>query len=142
MWDRSVFTQYSYYRDFFCSGLESRFCDRQRHKRVRYLDTKKITVWCMSLILTHMTHFSVYTTLIPEHWRDIVSYSTTPSQQVSAILWNITITVWLQSQVHRVNYYFILMHDILKSQNTGTQHTVIISSYRAHSSEPQVVSRH
>ena len=54
LWDRSVLTQYSYYRDLFCSGPAS---------RLRY---------CV-----------------------IVGYSPTPSQQVSAILWNDTTTVWL-----------------------------------------------
>ena len=142
VWYRSVFNQYSYYCDLFCSGPASRLPHRHIHVWVRYFDTTKITVWCMSSILIHVTYFSVYTIWISEHYRAIVSYSPTPGQQVSAILWNITITVWLQSQVHRVTYYFVLMHDIFTSQNTGTHYTVIILSYRARSSEPQVVSRY
>ena len=86
--------QYSYYRDFFCLGPASRLRDRHRHVWVRYIDTTKITVWCMSSILIHTTYFSVYTIWSSELYRAIVSYITTPGQQVSAILWNITITVW------------------------------------------------
>ena len=44
MWDCSVFTQYSYYRDFFCSGPESRFRGHHCHEWVRYIDTTIITV--------------------------------------------------------------------------------------------------
>ena len=76
VWDRSVFIQYSYNRDFFCSVPASRLRD-------------------------HV----------------IVGYSPTPGQQLSKILLNINITIWLQSQVHRVTYYFVLMHDIFTPQN-------------------------
>ena len=48
MWDCSVFSQYSYYCDFSCLGLASNFCDHCNHGWVRYIDTTKITVWCMS----------------------------------------------------------------------------------------------
>ena len=51
MWDRSVFTQYSYYRVFFCSRPSSRHFDCHRHMWVRYIDTKKIIVWCVSSLL-------------------------------------------------------------------------------------------
>ena len=51
VWDRSVFTQYSYYCDFSCSGPASRLSDCHCHRWVRYIDTTKITVWCMSLLL-------------------------------------------------------------------------------------------
>ena len=142
VWDRSVFTQYSSYFDFFRLGPALRLCDRHRHVWVHYFNTTKITVWCMLSILMHMNYFSVYTISISEHYRAIVSYSPTPGQQVSTIFWNITITVWLQSQVHCVTYYFVLMHDIFTSQNTGTHYTVIILSYQARSSELQVVSRY
>ena len=64
--DRSVCTQYSYYRDFFCSG---------------------------PLLLLRD--------------RDIVGYSPTPGQQVSLVLLNITITVVLQSKVHRVTCFIL-----------------------------------
>ena len=80
----------------------------------------------MSSILIQMTYFSVYTICISEHYRAIVSYIPTPIQQVSAIFWNITITVWLKSQVHRVNSFSSLMHEMIKSQNTETYYTVII----------------
>ena len=88
MWNCSVFTQYSYYRDFFCSGAALRLRD------------------CA-----------------------IVGYSSTPGEQVSAILLDITITLWLKSQVCRVTYYFVLMHDIFTSQNAETNYTVIMLSY-------------
>ena len=109
MWYWSVFIQYSYYRDLFCSWPVLRLCHRHCHVWVRYYNTMKITVWCMSSILIHMTYFSVYKIFISEHYREIVSYITTPGQQVSVKCWNITITVWLQSQVHRVTYYFVLI---------------------------------
>ena len=141
VWDCSFFTQYSYYRDLFCLGTELRLRDRHSHAWVRYIDTTKTTVWCVSSILIHMT-YSVYTICISEHYRKIVSFSPTPSQQVSDIFWNMTITVWLQSQVHRVNHYFYLMHEIITSKNTETHYTVIILSFRARISEPQVVSRY
>ena len=105
VWDCSAFTQYSSYCELFCLGPASRLRDRHRHGWVCYIDTKKITVWCMSSILIHMTYFSVYKKYISEHYRAIVSYSPTPSQQVSVILWNITITFWLKSQVHRVTFF-------------------------------------
>ena len=69
----------------------------------------EITVWCMSSILIYMPYFSVYTICISEHCRAIVSYSSTPSQQVSVILWNITIPVWLKLQVHCVTFFFKCM---------------------------------
>ena len=93
MWDCSFFTKNSYYRNLFCSGTASQLYDRHCHVWVRYINTTKITVWCMSLILIHMTYFSVYTICISEPYREIVSYSLPPSQRVSAIWWNITITV-------------------------------------------------
>ena len=136
------FTQYIYYRDFFCSGAALHLCGRHCHVWVCYIDTTKITIWCMSSILIRMTYFSVCTIFISEHYSAIVSYSPTPSQQASAIFWNITITVWLQSQVHRVNYYFSLINETITSQNIETHYLVIISSYWAQSSEPQVVSRY
>ena len=49
--------------------------------------------------------------------RAIVGYIPTPGQQVSAILWNININVWLQSQIHSLTYCFVLMHDIFTPQN-------------------------
>ena len=139
MWYRSVFNKYSYCRDLFFFGTASRICDCHCHVWVSYFDTTKITVWCMSSMLIHMTYFSFYTICISEHYRVIVSYIPTPIQQVSAILLNITITVWLLSQVHCVAFF--LMHGIFTSKNIGTNYTVIILSYRACSSEPQVVPR-
>ena len=142
VWYFSVFNQYSYYRNFFCLRPASCLRGCHRYVWVRYINTTKITVWCMPLILIHMTYFSVYTICISEICRAIFSYSTTPSQQVSVIFWNITITVWLQSQVHRVNYYFVLMHEILLQKNIETHYTVKILSYRARGSEPHIVSWH
>ena len=43
--------------------------------------------------------FSVYKILISENYRDILSYSPTPGQQVSMVLWNITITVWCLCEI-------------------------------------------
>ena len=86
VWYHSVLSQYSYFRDFYCSWPASRLRDRT-----------------------------------------IVGYSPPPGQQVSEILWNINITVWLKSQVHHV--YFFLMHDLFTPQNTETHYTVIILSY-------------
>ena len=51
MWDCSVFTQYSYYRDLFCSVPEFYLCYHYRHGWVRYIDTTKTTVWYMSSLL-------------------------------------------------------------------------------------------
>ena len=118
-----------------------RLCHSHCHMWVRYFDTTKIMVWFMSSILIHLTYFSVYTIWISEHYRVTVSYSQTSGQQVSAILWNITITVWLQSQVHRVTYFFYnAWHFYIKKyRNT---YTVIILLYQACSFELQVVSRY
>ena len=51
VWYRSVFTQYSYYNDFFSLGTA--LDPRYHHCRgwLKYIDTTKITVWCMSLLL-------------------------------------------------------------------------------------------
>ena len=122
VWYQSVFTQYSYYCDLFWWGASLCICDRHRHVWVRYFDTTKTLVWFMSSILIHMTYFSVYTICISEHYRAIFSYIPKPGQQVSAIFWNITMTVWLQSNIHFVAYYFVLMYDIFTSQNTGTHY--------------------
>ena len=54
VWDRSVFTQHSYYREFFCSGPASRIRYCHCHGWVRYIDTTKITVWCMSSLLLYI----------------------------------------------------------------------------------------
>ena len=51
VWDHSVFTQYSYYCDFFCSGPAPRLRDCHSHKWVRYIDTTKIINWCISLLI-------------------------------------------------------------------------------------------
>ena len=51
MWDCLVFTQYSYYSDFFCSGKVSRLRNRHSHVWVLYIDTMRITVWWISLLL-------------------------------------------------------------------------------------------
>ena len=110
--DRSVFTQYSYYRDLFCPGPELRLSDFHCHVWMHCFYTTKNTVWCMSSILIQMTYFFIYAIRISEHYRVIVIYIPTPSQQVSAILCNINITVWLKSQVHCATYDFVLMHDI------------------------------
>ena len=88
VWDHSVLTQYSYYRDFYCSWPASRL-----------------------------------------HDRGIVGYIPQLYQQVSTILWNITITVWLKWQVHHVTHYFVLMHQTFTPQNTETHYTVIVLSY-------------
>ena len=109
VWHRWFFTQYSYYCDFLCSGIESRLRDHHHHVWVCYIDTPKITVWCMSLIWIHTNYFSVYTICVSEHYMDIVIYIPGSGQQVSATFLNITITVWLQSQVHCVTYYFVLI---------------------------------
>ena len=51
MWDCSVFTQYSYYCELFCSGPALCLHDCHFHGWVHYIDTTNITVWCMSLLL-------------------------------------------------------------------------------------------
>ena len=106
VWYQSVFTQYSYYRDFFYLGPASHICDHHRHVWVCYFDTTKIMVWFMSSILIHMTYFSVYTICISEHYRAIFGYSPTSGQQVGTILWNITIIFLFRSQIYRVTFFF------------------------------------
>ena len=110
MWDCSVFTQYSYYRELFCLGPVLCIHDRHCHVWVRFINTTEIMVWCMSSILLHMTYFYVYTIFISELYREIFSYIPTPGQQVSAILWNITIIFWLIPQVYRVTFFFNAWH--------------------------------
>ena len=51
VWDCLVFTQYIYYREFFCSWPPLRLHNRHCHMWVRYIDTTIITVWCMSPLL-------------------------------------------------------------------------------------------
>ena len=51
MWYCSVFTQYSYYSELFCSGTASRLCNCHYHGWVRYIDTTIIMVWCMPSLL-------------------------------------------------------------------------------------------
>ena len=121
VWDRSVFTQYGYYRDFFRSGPASHLRDRHRHVWVRYIDTTKITVWCMSSILIHMPNFSVYTISISEHYRSIVSYSPTPVWLVNEILWNITIAVWCLCEIVQ----FLISAVIMVNSFVRGQHRVL-----------------
>ena len=54
MWDCSVFTQYSYYCDFFCLVPTLCFLNRHCHWWVSYINTTKNTVWCMSLLLLYI----------------------------------------------------------------------------------------
>ena len=122
VWDRSVFTQYRYYHDFLCSGPELCLCDCYRHVWVRYIDTTRITVWCMSSILIHMTYFSVHTICISKHYRAIVSYSPTSGQQVSTILWNITITVWCLCEIVQ----FLIYTVIIVTSFVSGQHCVFL----------------
>ena len=91
VWDCSVLTQYSYYRDLYCSWPASRLRDRA-----------------------------------------IVDYIPPPGQQVSAILWNITIHVWLKSQVHCVTYFFLNAWHlyITKYRNTLHIHYFIVLGAR------------
>ena len=51
VWDRFVFTQYSYYREFFYLGRSFRLHNRHCHVWVRFIDITKITVWFMSSLL-------------------------------------------------------------------------------------------
>ena len=51
VWDRLVFTQYSYYHDLFFSGPELRLRNQHRHMWVRNIETTIITVWCMSSLI-------------------------------------------------------------------------------------------
>ena len=130
VWYKSVFNKYSFYCHFFRLGPESRLCHCHCHVWVCYFDTTKIMVWCMSSILIHMIYFSIYTIFISEHYRAIVSYCPTPSQQVSVIFWNITITFWLQSQVRSVTCFcfFNAWHFyITKYRNTLHRHYFVVT---------------
>ena len=49
--DYLVFTQYSYYHELFFSGTALHIRNCCRHVLVQYIDTTKITVACMSLLL-------------------------------------------------------------------------------------------
>ena len=51
MWYHTVFTQYIYYRDFFFSDSALRLCNCQCHGWVRYINTTKIMVWCVSSLI-------------------------------------------------------------------------------------------
>ena len=61
-------------------------------------------------VLTQYSYYREFYYLWPaSHLRDraIVGYIPTLGQQVCAILWNITITVWLKAQVHHVTLLII-----------------------------------
>ena len=60
MWYIFVFTQYSYYRDLFCSGPESRLRERHYYGWVCYIDTTKITVLMFVWYRLFFTQFSYY----------------------------------------------------------------------------------
>ena len=127
VWYCSVLTQYSYCRELFCLVLASHLRGCHCHVWVLYIDTTTITVWCMSSILIHITYFSVHTICISEHYRAIVSYIPTPVQRVSAILWSITITVWLQSQVHCATFFLNEWNlYITKYRNTLHSHYFVL----------------
>ena len=121
-------------------GPASRLRDRHSHMWLRYIDITIIMVWCMSSILIRTTYFYFYTICNSEHYRVIVGYSPTPGQQVGAIWWNITITIGFISHIFRVTYYFVFMLESFTSQKYRKQYLVIILSYRARASEPQVDS--
>ena len=88
-----------------------------------------------------MNSFSIYKICNSEQYRVIASYSPTPGQQVGAILWNITITVGFLSHIFCVTYYYYFMLETFTSQKYRKKYPVIILSYRAQSSGPQVNSR-
>ena len=60
VWYIFVFTQYSYYRDFFCSGPASRLCGRHCHGWVRYIYTTKIMVLMLMWYRLFFTTYSYY----------------------------------------------------------------------------------
>ena len=51
MWDYSVFTQCSYYCEWFCLESNLCLCGCRCYEWVRYVDTKQITAWCMSSLI-------------------------------------------------------------------------------------------
>ena len=60
VWYRSVFTQFSYYWDFFCSEPASRLRDIHCHGWVRYIDTTIITVLRFVWFCSVFTQYSYY----------------------------------------------------------------------------------
>ena len=64
VWDRSVFTQHSYYREFFCSGPASRIRYCHCHGWVRYIDTTEITVLIFVWYRLVFTSYSCYRDLV------------------------------------------------------------------------------
>ena len=63
LWYQSFLNQYIYYCDLFCLEPASRICHLHRHVWVRYFDTTKFIVCCMSSILIHMSYFYFYNIL-------------------------------------------------------------------------------
>ena len=60
MWDFFVSTQFSYYRDFFCSGIALCLRERHCHRWVRYIDTAKIAVISFVWDCLVFTQYSYY----------------------------------------------------------------------------------
>ena len=60
VWDLSVFNQYIYYCDLFCSGPSLLLRDRHPHRWVRYIDTTLITVIRFVWDCSFFTQYSYY----------------------------------------------------------------------------------
>ena len=75
--------------------------------------------------INNMTYFFVYKIFISEHNMAIVSYSPTPGQQESAILWNITITVWCLCEIFQFLLNTVI---ILNSYVRGQNHVLVIAT--------------
>ena len=74
VWYRSVFTQYSYYRDFFCLGTALRLHDCHPHGWVHYIDTAIITVlrfvWYCSVFNQYSYYRDFFCSGTASHLRD------------------------------------------------------------------------
>ena len=113
MWDIFVFTQYSYYRDFFFLEPAPRLRERHCHRWVRYIDTTKIVilrfVWDRSVFTQYSYYHELFylgtaLRLFNHHCHGWVFYIDTKK-----------ITVWCMSSMLlpiylRWFYYFILFY--------------------------------
>ena len=90
-----------------------------------FLHFVKMIVWDCS-VLTQYSYYRHFYCLWPAsrlHDCAIVGYNPTPDQQVSVILWNINITVWLKSQVYHVTYFLINVWRFYTTKYKNTLHS-------------------
>ena len=121
VWHIFVWTQYSYYRDLFRSDPASRLRDCHRHGWVRYIDTRKITVFRFVWDCSFFTQYIYYCDflclvstlcLCNHHCHWWVCYTDTKNIMVSCMSLSL-LSIDLRSFSEFIMFYFKLTNSTM-----------------------------